>query len=386
MACFKSNLGVTILRLFDGYTFKVIVMRKYRNQLIGGMFIVLAIYILIYLVFDNIDELDEGVMEVIATFPIALLLVLCLTQMSANAFRFLTWQYYMGVVGARDKISVKDSAIIFISSFMFSVSPGKVAELLKAVLLKMKTGVPIARSAPIVLAERIGDGLSVVITLTVTLLIGGGNLPLGDYYDISRGLVFSSAVLILGGLIVIQIQPLAYFCLNILAKIPFINRLHGWFVHFYESSREIFSIRHMIPVTILGMGVYMSSTLGFFIILWGFGLEMTPTLFLQVAFIVGVTSALGALSFVPNGAGVTEIANFAMLMAIVAPEYPELTAPMAGAAALLQSFFHKWFRVLVGVGVAFIYRNRLFTGELEAELATMEAEHQQKTVAEGVLS
>ncbi|HRF94199.1 MAG TPA: hypothetical protein PLZ51_03350, partial [Aggregatilineales bacterium] len=101
---------------------------------------------------------------------------------------------------------------------------------------------------------------------------------------------------------------------------------------------------------------------------------------------VGVASAVGALSFVPNGAGVTELTNFAMLMAVVAPQNPILTVPVAGAAALLQGFFHKWFRVLVGVGVAFIYRNRLFTGELEAELATMEAEHYQKTVAEGVLS
>jgi len=361
-------------------------MRKYRNQLIAGLLIVLVAYILILLVFDSTGQFDEGVFEALAKFPASLLFVLVITQISANTFRFLTWQYYMGVVGARGKISIKDSAIIFVSSFMFSVSPGKVAELLKSVLLKMKTGVPIARSAPIVLAERIGDGASVVITLTITLLIGGASLPLGDYYDISRGIVFSSALLILGGMIAIQIRPLAEFGLAILAKIPLINRLHGWFAHFYESSREIFSIRHMIPVTILGMGVYMSSTVGFFIIMWGFGLDMTPELFLQMAFIVGVASAIGALSFVPNGAGVTELTNFAMLMAMVVPAYPQFTVAMAGAAALLQGFFHKWFRVLVGVGVAFIYRNRLFTSELEAELATMEAEKHQQPIAEGALS
>lgn len=361
-------------------------MRKYRNQLIIGALIVLVVYIFVLLIFDSTGQFDEGVLEAFAVFPMGLLIVLSLTQVSANLFRFLTWQYYLGVVDAWDKITVKDSAVIFVSSFMFSVSPGKVAELLKSVFLKMKTGTPIARSAPIVLAERIADGLSVVITLTVTLLIGGTNLPLGDYYDISRGIVFSSAAIILAGLIVVQIQPLAQFCLDILAKIPVINRLHGWFVHFYDSSREIFSIRHMIPVTLLGMGVYMSSTVGFFIILWGFGLPMTPELFLQVAFIVGVASAVGALSFVPNGAGVTELTNFAMLVAMVVPAHPEFTVPMAGAAALLQSFFHKWFRVLVGIMVAFIYRKRLFTTELEAELATMQAEKQHQPLAEGALS
>lgn len=361
-------------------------MRKYRNQLIVGLLIVLAVYIFVLILFDSTGQFDEGVFEALAKFPVALLLVLCLTQISANAFRFLTWHYYLWVVGARGKISLKDSAIIFVSSFMFSVSPGKVAELLKAVLLKMKTDIPIARSAPIVLAERIGDGLSVVVTLTATLLIGGANLPLGDYYDISRGIVFSSAAIIFGGLIVVQIQPLAHFCLDILAKIPLIRRLHGWFAHFYESSREIFSLRHIIPVTGLGMGVYMSSTVGFMFVLWGFGLDMTWMLFLQVAFIVGVASAVGALSFVPNGAGVTELTNFAMLMAVVAPLNPVLTVPMAGAAALLQGFFHKWFRVIVGMGVGLVYRKRLFTTELEAELATMRAEREHKPIPEGALS
>lgn len=361
-------------------------MRKYRHQLIVGLLIVFVIYIFVLLIFDSTGQFDEGVLQAFAVFPMSLLIILAITQVSANLFRFLTWQYYLGVVDARDKITVKDSAVIFVSSFMFSVSPGKVAELLKSVFLKMKTGTPIARSAPIVFAERIADGLSVVITLTVTLLIGGTNLPLGDYYDISRGIVFSSAAIIFAGLIVVQVQPLAQFCLNILAKIPLINRLHGWFAHFYESSREIFSIRHMIPVTALGMGVYMSSTVGFLIILWGFGLTMTPELFLQVAFIVGVASAVGALSFVPNGAGVTELTNFAMLVAMVVPAHPQFTVPMAGAAALLQSFFHKWFRVLVGMAVAFVYRKRLFTAELEAELATMQAEKHPHPIAEGAVS
>lgn len=134
---------------------------------------------------------------------------------------------------------------------------------------------------------------------------------------------------------------------------------------FYESSREIFSLRHIIPVMFLGMGVYMSSTVGFIIILWGFGLDISWTVFLQAAFIVGVASAVGALSFIPNGAGVTEITNFAMLMAVVAPQNPILTVPIAGASALLQGFFHKWFRVIIGAGMTLTYRHYLFTNELK---------------------
>lgn len=352
-------------------------MQKYRKQIITGLVIVLGMYILMLIIFDTSGQFDdgEGLKEALASFPLWLIPVLCLTQISAGFFRFLEWHYYLGVIDARDKISLKDSIIIFVSAFTMVVSPGKVAEVLKSVFLKMKTGVPIARSAPIVIAERVVDGLAVIVTLVITLAIASERLDLGDYEDISKGIIFTSAALIIGGLIVVQIKPLAYFVLNdIVAKIPLVNRLHEPLVEFYESSREIFLLKHVIPTTIMGIGVYLSSTTGFLLIMWGFGAEMSGDLILKIAFIVGVSSAVGALSFVPNGAGVTELTNYGMLNALVASSDPAITPAIAAAAALMQGFFHKWFRVLVGMGVAFVYRKRLFTAELEEELATMEAQ------------
>ena len=347
-------------------------MQKYRNQLIAGLGIALAIYVFILVVADNSGQFDAGVVENLRRFPAWLLIPLILTQVSAGFFRFLEWQYFLGVIDARDKISVQDSAIIFTASLSFVVSPGKLAELLKSVLLKMKTGVLVATSAPIVIAERVVDGMSVIATLTITLLIAGNALQLGSYRGISEGIVFSSAIVLATGLIVIQIAPLAYFCLNAVGKLPLVGRLQEPLTIFYESSREIFKLKHVIPTTGLGLGVYMSSTTGFVLVMWGFGLQVTPTLFVQAAFIVGVASAIGALSFVPNGAGVTEISNAAMLTAIVAPSNPEMTLGVAAATALIQGFFHKWFRVFVGMGVAVIYRKRLFTTELESEIRDFE--------------
>jgi hypothetical protein len=48
---------------------------------------------------------------------------------------------------------------------------------------------------------------------------------------------------------------------------------------------------------------------------------------------------------------------------------------MAAAIALLQGFFHKWFRVLLGMLVAFIFRNRLFPQNFDAALQVAEQEH-----------
>jgi len=347
-------------------------MQTYRNRIILGLGIALAIYIGVLVFFDTSEQFSGDIGAALAEFPLWLIPILCLTQVSAGFFRWLEWHYFLGVIDARDKISIKDSVIIFVASFTMVVSPGKVAEVLKSVLLKMKTGVPVARSAPIVVAERVVDGLAVVVTLFLTLLLAGDRLDLGDYRTVSTTIIYTAAALLFGGLIVVQIRPLAYFCLDIVARLPLIKRLHAPLVEFYESSYEIFKLRHIIPTTIMGMGVYLSSTSGFVLVLWGFGLDVSWNLFLEAAFIVGVASAIGALSFVPNGAGVTEISNAAMLRAIVMPAHPALTPAVIGAAALMQGFFHKWFRVLVGMAVAVIYRKRLFTPELEAEIAQME--------------
>lgn len=349
-------------------------MQKYRNQIIAGLTIALAIYIGLVIILDSSGQFDEGVLDAILDYPFWLIPILCLTQISAGFFRFLEWHYYLGVINARDKISLKDSVIIFVASFTMVVSPGKAAEALKAVLLKIKTNVPVAVSVPIVIAERVVDGLAVVVTLTVTLLFASeklhlDNLPPPLTTSVIQGIVYTSAALIGLGLILIQIKPLAEFCLRIIARLPLVKRIHESLKEFYNSSRRIFRLRYVIPATGMGLGVYLSSTSTFILILWGFGLEITWPLIFQLMFIVGVASAIGALSFVPNGAGVTEVSNLAMLNAIVGPSNPELTIPVAGAAALMQGFFHKWFRVVVGMGVALVYRNHLFTSELNSEIA-----------------
>lgn len=355
-------------------------LRKYRNQIFVGLLIVLGIYIVLLLLLDNQGKLTdtEGMLKHLQAFPFWLIIPVAICQTFVILFRFIEWHYYIGVIGAKGKISLLDSAVIHISGFMMVVSPGKAAELLKAVFLKAKTGIPVARGMPVVIAERIVDGIAVIVIMVITLGLAGDTLDLGEYDSISRLIIYSSAGLIAAGLIIIQIQPLAYFCLSLVKFIPLINRLYDHLVEFYESSREIFQLKHVIPMSIVGVGVYGASAVGFVIILLGFGFEFSWQLFLQTTFILGVTSAVAALSFVPNGAGVAEASNTVMMTAIIGATQPEMTVVVATAAAIVQGFFHKWFRVLVGFAVALIFRKRLFDENFERELFEYEQEHQKE--------
>lgn len=340
-------------------------MRKYRNQIILGFAFSFSIYIILLLLLDGSGQFSEteGILDALRSFDASFLILILVTQFLVMFFRFIEWHYYLGVIGARDKISLFDSALIFVTGFTFVVSPAKAAEVLKSVMLKIKTNVPISLSSPIIIAERVVDGFAVILILFAMLISFSQNLELGDYLTISQSVIFVSALLLISGLVIVQIAPLAYFFLNLSKSLPLIKRAYQPLVAFYESSREIFKLRHVIPMVGVGVGVYLFSSLEFLLILAGFHLNIGFDLFLQCAFIVGISSAIGALSFIPNGAGITEFSTAALLLVIVAPSQPALIPPVIAAASLLQGFFHKWFRVLVGMLVGFIFFNRLFPAD-----------------------
>lgn len=349
-------------------------MRQFRNRILLGFALIFIIYVVL-----GAFASTQDIASALSNFPWVLLVPVILLKFCAWFLRFWRWHYYLHVIGAAGKISLFDSAILFVSGFAMAVSPGKLAEVLKAVILKLKTGTPIARGAPVVFAERIVDGVAVLIMSVLAFIIAAGAIDVGGY----AALIWLSAALLTFGLIAVQIRPLAYWCLSVLGKLPLLRRAQAPLTEFYESSREVLHFRHIILPTALGMMAHLTDALGFAIILSGFGLAITPELILQSIFITGLTAAVGALSGVPNGAGVTEVSSSGMIMAIIAPFHPVITTAVALAVALTDGFFHKWMRVVVGTLVAIIFRKRLFPTEIEGvlnELRPMQPSPQQPEV------
>ena len=66
-------------------------MRKYRNQIIAGLALVVAIYIVLLIVMDTSGQFGDGVLDAMRAFPLWLVPLLCLLQVSAGFFRFLEW-------------------------------------------------------------------------------------------------------------------------------------------------------------------------------------------------------------------------------------------------------------------------------------------------------
>src|SRR5687767_4028377 len=84
--------------------------------------------------------------------------------------RFYKWDVYLRLIGATG-VPKRDSLLIFLSGMAMAMTPGKVGELLKSYLLKQVRGTPIAASAPIVMAERLTDGVAMLVLASVGLVM-----------------------------------------------------------------------------------------------------------------------------------------------------------------------------------------------------------------------
>ena len=237
--------------------------------------------------------------------------------------RFWRWQRYL----ARLEISVPAwrSFWIFLAGQTMVLSPGKVGEVLKSVLLKRSFGVPVRRSAPIVLVERITDGLGVVVvTLPAGVLVASSWWP------------------------VIAITAIGSIGLVLIVRAPLLDRFPA-IAEARAAAGQLLGPRMLVTMTAVSAAGWLCLCLSVFVCVRGLDLDVSLA-DSTVAF--SVSALAGALTFLPGGLGVTD-AGFTGLLRVLAD------APPAGAAAatVLARLATLWFAVVLGlVGLAVDHR------------------------------
>lgn len=247
--------------------------------------------------------------------------------------RFLKWHFYIGQIGVK-VFSWKESLKLFVGGFPLAVTPGKVGEVLKAVWLNQRTGLPTGRGISVVVAERISDGMAVLGLSTF------GVIAYPQYWP-----VFLFVLLALLGVIILsQIRPAALWVISIGEKIPIIkNFMHG--IHeFYEGSYSLFRPKSTILAVLLGMISWLGEGIGFYLILIGLGIAPGIKTMSMAIFILAFSTIVGAASALPGGLGAAEVSIGGMLALIVGTGPSE-----AAAATLLIRMATFWFGLGLGI-------------------------------------
>ena len=260
------------------------------------------------------------------------------------ALRWLKWDYYLRRMRMDGGVSRGDSVLLFTSGMVMAVTPGKVGEVLKSYLLKRINGTPISASAPIVLAERLTDGLAM-------LLLMGAGLTL---YAPARPAFLMLVVLSIAGIVVLQFRPLMERLLALVARLPLGSRLAPRLLMAYTSSQRLLSWRLLLASTGLSVVSWFGECVAFYYVLRGLGLPPSSLLLLQATFIFAASTLFGLVSFLPGGLGVSEASSTGLLLLLV----PTLTIGAATTATIIIRFCTLWFGVTLGAAALAIVGRR----------------------------
>lgn len=333
-------------------------MQKYHRLIITGIVFGLLAFIAVTLIGD-VGQISRYAQA----FPWWLMIPVLALRVLNWTLRFFKWHFYLNLVGVRG-VSVRDSAAIFVTGFPLSASPGKAAEVLKSFILKNLYGAPVAATLPVVAAERLSDGVAILLLTAWAILSLSG---VAQYWPV----VLISTVL-MGGLIALfQFRRLALAVLDRLSALPVIGKYAHAFEMFYESSYKIALLPNIALAAGLGTVANVLDGVGVFLILVGLGQPATPETFFQALLAISLSVIAGSVSGSPGGIGASDLTIGGVLVTVVG-----LSRAEAGFATLLARFVQLWWGVLVGSIVAFLYRKRLFPPSIERVIAEEEGREQ----------
>ncbi|MCK4505567.1 MAG: flippase-like domain-containing protein [Candidatus Aegiribacteria sp.] len=285
-----------------------------------------AVYTAIVL-FSDTSRVVEAVSR-ISLYWIPLFLSLSLVNYT---LRFFKWQYFLQRVGVH--IPWKESMSVFVAGFSMTVSPGKLGELLKCYLLKERRDIPVSRTSPVVVAERVTDLISMIFIAMIGLLLVEHK---GAMIAVGAGIVF-----VLAAMIFLLWKSAFSFLTNLLCRIKPVNKHRDSFEQFHTNCTALLDLRSMMISVPLGILSWGAEAMVLCLVAMSLGIE--PGLSVGLALLAHSAGTIaGAVSMIPGGLGLTEITIGAILITAM----PEVDAAVT---TIIMRFATLWFAVLLGV-------------------------------------
>ena len=288
----------------------------------------------------------SGTVDEIGNLPVRYLFA-ALGLASANyLLRFVRWTFYLRVLKIPAPAGV--SALVFLSGLAMSITPGKAGELVKCYLLNSRTGVPVSRSAPVVVMERLTD----VIAVIILGLTGFALLPAPIIVVLAVALVIAVAGLMFG------VSRWA----SRLAGLPILSRWSGLLRDSQEGFRELAAPRVMAVGVAVGAVAWFAEGLSLWVILKGIGSEID---LVRALSIYAAATLVGAVTALPGGLVGTEGSMLALL------QQSGVTRVGASAGTVLVRLVTLWFAVAVGLAALLALRR---VPKVESELSPVPEE------------
>jgi len=224
-----------------------------------------------------------------------------------------------------------------------NLTPGKIGEPVKAVVLKMKSKIPVSSSLSSIIWERISDLVILIILSIGAILVLSFTTEFYVLGVLSIG-VFIGLILIL--LIMMYSKIIGYKIFSFVKKFPILNKISESFIEtFYNTKVGKKSILLAFFITPIP---WILDGLAFYFAFLSLGIVINPLLIVSMMSLAVLISVATSL---PGGLG-----SFEAVMIVFLGLFGIETS-LATAGIFLARFTTIWYSFLWG-GVSFIYLNR----------------------------
>jgi glycosyltransferase 2 family protein len=297
-----------------------------------------------FAIYSGLDKIGEA----LGRFHFSAFFFACALAFGNYVLRYLKWEFYLARLDIKG-VGKVDSFLTFLSGFVLTVTPGKVGEVFKSVILAETHDVPMTKTAPIVVAERATDVVGIVVLIVLGSLGFAGGL---FWAGVGTGLVLAL-------LVVVANRKLSLSMIGLTARLPGrLGQMAPKLEAAYESLATMLAPKNLVVPSVLSAAAWMLECLALWVILHGFGATTSVTL---CTFFYSTSTLVGAIVPVPGGLGVTESALMGQMV-----EIGKVAKNDATAAMILVRFATLWFAVLVGF-VALSLMKRRYPGLLSGD-------------------
>lgn len=316
--------------------------RNIVKKIIIGSLLGAAVFILMALMADY-----KKVASAFSEFPLSGWPFILFLSLANYAFRVIKWNFYLRRLDIA--IPALSSVLVFFSGFIMAITPGKMGEVLKSLLMYQHYGVAVTRSAPAVFVERLTDVIALLIICALgvafVFLSPGAAMQTSFSGDQIAALLIT-AVITIAVIASLSNQTFIMKILKFLERFSFAKKHIVHIETLFSSAREILLAWPLAYTTFLSVLAWALECYSLYYIitiispLKAFSLQVM----IFSSFAYAFSTIVGALAMVPGGLFVTEGGMALLLVKLIG-----ITVPCAIAGAFIVRLATLWFALLIGM-------------------------------------
>lgn len=298
------------------------------SKLFNKFLIITILVIIIYTGFLFFSDFSK-IYDKLESFNVVYLLPILFLVLLSWITLFFRWTLLLKNLNV--SIPLKSNFVIYISSFALSATPGALGEIVKSKLLKNKFKIPISKTAPLIIIERIYDLIAAIIVSSFGInYIESGNIAL---------LIFTT---VLTTLIVLLRSKIIFTKLLLLfKKIKFLQNKINTISDSYDSIQPSLNPKIFISSTVLSVIYWMLMGTSAYLVLLALDVDVIG--YFHMISIYSSSIIIAAASLMPGGVGVAE-GSIAGLLTLGGVEIS-----ISFMIAILVRIFTLWCGVIVGL-------------------------------------